>query len=75
MMKKITNWTYEAGMERIEFCKELGHEIKLVEAPRAFHVYRDGNFYATMDKKGCEGGYILQQTIQGKRFKSTLKSI
>lgn len=74
-MKKVTNWTYEAGMQRIEFYKELGHEIKLVEAPSKIHVYRDGNFYATMDQKGIEGGYILQQTMQGKRVKSTLKSI
>lgn len=74
-MKKVTNWTYEAGMKRIEFYEELGHEIKLVETPKVIHVYRDGNFYATMDKEGQEGGYILQQTMQGKRFKSTLKAI
>lgn len=70
-MKKVMNWSYEQGMERIETYKYFGHEITLDEnPPKQIHVYRDGKYIGTMDKKGVQGGYTLRQTMQGKRLKT-----
>lgn len=71
-MIKVYNWEYEYGMKRIAFYKELGHEIKLYEKETTIDFYRDGSYYATMDKKGVTGGYHLKQTLQGNRLKPTL---
>lgn len=62
-MIKVMNWEYEYGMKRVAFYKELGHEIELLDREKCIHFYRDGRYYATIDKKGFSGGYHLKQTL------------
>lgn len=62
-MKKIKNWTYEQGMQRLAWWKEEGSEVSTVVSTTCIHCYRDGHYMGTMDDKNHTGGHKLQQEI------------
>lgn len=62
-MRKITNWTYERGMQRLAWWKEEGSEVKTTKGINCIHCYRDGKYIGTMDDKSHIGGYTLKQVL------------
>ena len=51
-MRKVKNWTYERGMQRLAWWKEEGSEVKTSKGIDCIHCFRDGKYIRPTDDHG-----------------------